>query len=80
MDELATTLIMFAEMYPFAGVHVPADDDPIPRLEEQEDKGWGRWGTSYREHWQQHGRPQRLIMSFHGLPRRCISQGPRTAG
>ena len=41
------------EMYPFLGLGVPADDTPVPRLSEQEDKGHGRWGHAYRSSWQQ---------------------------
>jgi len=41
------------EIYPFLGLPVPAGDDPVPRLEEQQDKGKGRWGNTYRDHWQQ---------------------------
>ncbi len=41
------------EMYPFVGFGVPAKDEPVPRLAEQENKGHGRWGASYRDHWQQ---------------------------
>ena len=26
-------------------------------------------------YWRQHGKPQRLLLSFHGLPRRVIEQG-----
>ena len=25
--------------------------------------------------WQQHGKPQKLVMSFHGLPRQCVDMG-----
>jgi ferrochelatase len=28
-----------------------------------------------REHWAQHGKPERLLLSFHGLPKRTILQG-----
>lgn len=28
-----------------------------------------------RQYWQQYGKPQRLLLSFHGLPRRVIEQG-----
>ncbi len=31
--------------------------------------------ASAREHWQAHGRAEHLLMSFHGMPRRCIEQG-----
>ncbi len=30
---------------------------------------------SVREHWRQHGRAQRLLMSFHGIPRRNVELG-----
>jgi len=31
--------------------------------------------NSLREHWQQHGRLQHLLISFHGLPQRYVQQG-----
>lgn len=31
--------------------------------------------ASVREHWAAHGRPDRLLMSFHGLPRRYLEMG-----
>lgn len=31
--------------------------------------------ASVREHWQTHGRPDKLIMSFHGLPKRSLDLG-----
>ena len=43
----------FKEMYPFVNIWVPATDDPIPRLDQQADRGKGRWGHAYRDHWQQ---------------------------
>ncbi|TFG86082.1 MAG: hypothetical protein E4H17_04485 [Gemmatimonadales bacterium] len=48
------------EMYPFIGFPVPAKDDPIPRLDQQNDQGKGRWGDSYRDHWQQELASQRF--------------------
>ncbi|MCQ9617005.1 ferrochelatase [Paenalcaligenes niemegkensis] len=30
---------------------------------------------SVRRYWAQNGTPERLLLSFHGLPRRCIEQG-----
>lgn len=43
--------------------------------------------TSVREHWAQHGRADKLVMSFHGIPERYVTQGDpyaqecrRTAG
>jgi hypothetical protein len=41
------------ELYPFLNLNVPENDEPIPRIEEQEDGGRGRWGDAYRERWQQ---------------------------
>jgi ferrochelatase len=32
-------------------------------------------GSTVREHWRAHGRPDRLIVSFHGLPRRALERG-----
>lgn len=31
--------------------------------------------NSVREHWNQHGRTAHLLMSFHGLPQRCVQRG-----
>jgi len=31
--------------------------------------------ASIRDHQTEHGRPDRLLLSFHGLPRRCLQQG-----
>ncbi|MDF9391800.1 MULTISPECIES: ferrochelatase [Methylococcus] len=33
-----------------------------------------------RSFWREHGRPDRLLFSFHGLPRRCIDLGDPYAG
>jgi hypothetical protein len=41
------------ELYPALDLPVPATDDPKPRPEEQNDRGKGRWGDAYRDHWQQ---------------------------
>jgi ferrochelatase len=32
-------------------------------------------GDKIAAYWQQHGKPQKLVMSFHGLPRQCVEQG-----
>lgn len=40
-------------LYPQLGLAVPESDEPLPRPEEQEDQGKGRWGAHYRDHWQQ---------------------------
>ncbi|MCX7591886.1 MAG: hypothetical protein N2255_09705 [Kiritimatiellae bacterium] len=41
------------ELYPFLNLPVPEKDDPLPRPEEQQDRGKGRWGDACREYWQQ---------------------------
>jgi len=41
------------ELYPQLGLGIPEKDDPKPRPEQQGDKSKGRWGDSYRDHWQQ---------------------------
>jgi protoporphyrin/coproporphyrin ferrochelatase len=41
-----------------------------------EDEGYiGALANSVREHWQQHGRTTQLLMSFHGIPQRCVQRG-----
>ena len=35
----------------------------------------GALANSVREHWQQHGRTAHLLMSFHGIPQRCVQRG-----
>ena len=67
-----------SEMYPFAGLPVPGSDDPIPRIEEQEDKGWGRWGTAYRDHWQQHDASHRFSSHKEMLQFSPLEQGDFT--
>jgi hypothetical protein len=49
-----------AELYPELGLPVPATDAPLPRIEAQTDKGWGRWGGEYRTNWQQHDASRRF--------------------
>jgi hypothetical protein len=48
------------ELYPQLRLGVPAEDKPIPRLDAQTDQGKGRWGDSYRDHWQQEVASQRF--------------------
>ncbi len=40
-------------MYPFLDLPAPAKDDPLPRLDRQQDRGKGRWDHEYRHFWQQ---------------------------
>jgi len=46
-------IMRLKEMYPFLGIATPGTDDPLPRLDEQKDQGKGRWGHTFRDHWQQ---------------------------
>jgi len=41
------------ELYPQLDLGIPEKDEPKPRPEQQDDKTKGRWGDSYRDHWQQ---------------------------
>lgn len=41
------------DLYPQLNLDIPDSDEPKPRPEEQQDQGKGRWGDSYRDHWQQ---------------------------
>lgn len=41
------------ELYPQLNLGIPETDTPIPRPELAADKSHGRWGDSYRDHWQQ---------------------------
>ncbi len=41
------------ELYPQLGLSVPEKDEPKTRPDQQEDQDKGRWGDSYRDHWQQ---------------------------
>ena len=42
------------ELYPYQlDLGIPEKDEPKPRPEQQDDKTKGRWGDSYRDHWQQ---------------------------
>ncbi len=41
------------ELYPQLNLPIPETDEPKIRPEDQIDQGHGRWGDSYRDHWQQ---------------------------
>ena len=45
-------------------------------MDYHQDEGWiTAVADSIREHWQQHGRNQKLMMSFHGLPESFLHNG-----
>lgn len=48
-----TCRLALQKLYPQLTLDIPPDDTPKIRPEEQEDKSRGRWGDSYRDHWQQ---------------------------
>lgn len=67
------------EMYPFlVSLGVPGKDDPIPRLDEQTDKGKGRWGESYRDYWQQEDAAKRFASLDEMLKFSPLKQGDFT--
>jgi hypothetical protein len=66
------------EMYPFIGWGVPAKDEPIPRPEEQENKGKGRWGAYNRDYWQQEEAHQRFKSREEMLAFSPLEQGDFT--
>jgi ferrochelatase len=40
------------------------------------DAGWlDAWAASVRAHWATHGRGERLLVSFHGIPQRLVDRG-----
>jgi hypothetical protein len=64
-----------AELYPELGLSIPATDDPHPRIEDQEDKGWGRWDRNYRSGWQQHNASHRFATYEEMLAFSPLEQG-----
>ncbi len=48
------------KLYPQLQLGVPETDAPILRFDAQKDQGKGRWGDSYRDHWQQEVAAQRF--------------------
>ena len=58
-------------MYEFLSLGLPANDNPLPRPQEQVDQGKGRWGHAYRDHW--YDQVSRCQTS------RCLPDGPRTS-
>lgn len=52
-EQPRSCMLKLNEMYPKVSFPVPGNDEPLPRPEEQEDRGKGRWGERYRDYWQQ---------------------------
>jgi ferrochelatase len=53
------------------------DDDVLRVVEDYaDDAGWvAAMASSIRAHWNQHGRGDRLLFSFHGIPQRLVDAG-----
>ena len=66
------------ETYPQLGLSIPENDEPIPRPGEQTDQGKGRWGDSYRDHWQQDVASQRFPTDEDMLSFSPLEQGDFT--
>jgi len=73
-----TCMQKMRELYPFLGLGVPATDDPIPRPEEQEDMGKGRWGAHNRDYWQQEDASHRFKSEEEMLAFSPLEQGDFT--
>ena len=71
-------MLRLKEMYPWLDIGVPEKDDPLPRLEDQVDQGHGRWGDSYRDHWQQDIASHRFASDEDALRFSPLAQGDFT--
>ncbi len=52
----------------------------VPNIQFNKDYSWradyiAALAQSVRDYWQEHGRGQRLLLSFHGIPKRCVDLG-----
>ena len=63
------------ELYPELDLGIPQTDEPKLTPEEQGDKGKGRWGDSYRDHWQQQEASQRFSSREEMLSFSPLAQG-----
>ena len=77
-DSPKSCMARLDEMYPFVGIGIPASDDPVPRPEEQDNKGKGRWGAHMREHWQQEDASHRFSSYEEMLKFSPLKQGDFT--
>jgi len=85
------TEILILPLYPqYAGSTTASTEDAIAAwLKRQKQPPAIRWVKDYptdpgyigalaasiREHWQAHGRGEKLVMSFHGIPQRSVDRG-----
>ncbi len=68
----------FRELYPQVELGIPESDDPIPRPEEQADRGKGRWGAHNRDNWQQDDASHRFASEEEMLAFSPLAQGDFT--
>jgi hypothetical protein len=66
------------ELYPQLELGIPQTDEPKVRPEEQADQSKGRWGDSYRDHWQQEEASQRFRTQEEMLRFSPLKQGDFT--
>lgn len=66
------------ELYPQLNLGIPESDEAKPRLEEQKDQSKGRWGDSYRDHWQQEEAAGRFKTREEMLSFSSLAQGDFT--
>jgi hypothetical protein len=66
------------ELYPQLNLPIPESDTPRLRPEEQENRGKGRWGDSYRDHWQQEDASHRFASEEEMLAFSPLEQGDFT--
>ena len=71
-------MLRLAEMYPHVGFGAPGEDKPVPRIEDQDNKGWGQWGGQYRDNWQQHVASSRFKSQEEMLAFSPLEQGDFT--
>ncbi len=66
------------ELYPQLDLGIPKSDDPLPRPEDQEDNGKGRWGARNRDYWQQEDASHRFKSEKEMLAFSPLEQGDFT--
>ncbi len=70
--------LRMGELYPQLRLWVPERDKPLPRIDTQTDGGKGRWGASYRDHWQQEEAGKRFASQEEMLRFSPLGQGDFT--
>ena len=68
-------MLKLNELYPLLGLGVPESDEPVARLDTQQDRGKGRWGSEYRDYWQQEEAGRRFASHEEMLRFSPLAQG-----